>query len=299
MRQGVEYKRITKNDDGQRVDNYLLKIAKGVPKSRVYRAIRSGEVRVNKKRVKQNQRLVENDILRVPPLTVKEWSGRAVVLAEWERKKIQQSILAEEGDYIFINKPAGISVHSGTGESVGLIDRVQAFYADSLYLVHRLDRDVSGCLMIAKNRKGLVEIQNVWNSHLVNKIYHAIVFYDGREFEKIITSDIMSKAGKRQQAKTVIKVLEAYSGYLLLEVQIETGRKHQIRKHLSGVGLPIVGDEKYGDFRKNRSSLVGGGCPGLMLHAHEISIRTNFINKKVHAKYSVQFVEALEALVDK
>ena len=150
--------------------------------------------------------------------------------------------------------------------------------------------------MIAKSRKSLVEIQNVWNSHLVNKIYHAIVFFDGRKFEKIITSDIVTKTGKRQQAKTVIKVLETFSEYMLLEVRIETGRKHQIRRHLSEVGLPIVGDEKYGDYQKNRNSLVGKVCTGLMLHAHELSIRSDFINKKVSAEYSENFAKTLDVI---
>lgn len=296
MIQRVEYKRITKNDDGQRVDNYLLKIAKGVPKSRIYRAIRSGEVRVNKKRVKQNQRLVENDMLRVPPLATKEQNKRTVMLTERERKKIQQSILSEDGDFIFMNKPAGISVHSGTGQSVGLIDKMQAFYGEHLYLVHRLDRDVSGCLMITRSRKALVEIQSLWNSHLVNKIYHAIVFFDGRKVEKIITSSIKTKSGKDQYAKTMVKVLKAFPEYLLLEVQIETGRKHQIRRHLSEAGLPIVGDEKYGDYHKNKNSTIGSACSGLMLHARKLSIRSDFIQKEVVSEYGEHIMKALSLL---
>ena len=283
MIQTVQYLHCQHDDAGQRLDNFLIARYKSVPKSRIYRAIRKGEVRVNKSRAKQTQRLVTGDVVRVPPMTI---SASKAVSDEVDGPSID--VLFQDDSYMIVNKPAGVPVHSGSNFHRGIIDILCARYGDSVRLVHRLDRDVSGCLVIAKNRHALLSIQRMWLTDAVKKIYHAVVFYDDFPEFRSVDSDLRTESGKLQSARTEFVVLDRSDDCLLLEVYLHTGRKHQIRKHLSSVGLPIVGDKRHGDFAKNRT-FSGLKQQMLALHARTIVFDIDGIMKRSTAVYPDHF----------
>jgi 23S rRNA pseudouridine955/2504/2580 synthase len=277
----IEYVTIGENAEGQRVDNFLIAHIKGVPKSRLYRAIRSGEVRVNKKRVDATYRLVLEDSVRIPPLRQSEKSP--VFISSKSTDDIEAAILYEEPGFLVLNKPAGIPVHGGTQHSYGVIDALRKSRGDAAYLelVHRLDKGTSGCLLIAKKRSMLTAIQAQFNTDGLQKIYHCLVyglvmpahfFIDKplkknilQSGERLVKVDPMGKV-----AKTEIEVEWSEKNKSFLKVILHTGRTHQIRVHLQSVGYPLIGDDKYGDkiqdkvfFEKNPKRLY--------LHASQIS----------------------------
>ena len=263
---------VTQNDCGQRLDNFLLARDRSIPKSRIYRAIRSGEVRVNKKRAKADYRLVLNDVVRLPPLfsdqslSVKQITGDVTSLDEIE-------VLFESQDYLLVNKPAGEAVHAGSKIKTGLIDYLSHHRGEQLYLVHRLDRDVSGCLLIAKTRKALNHANQEWQNNRVVKIYHALVFQKGSVFEGRIQKPLLDQSGREQSAETIFSTKQSFNDNIaLLSVQITTGRKHQIRRHLASINCPIIGDRKYGDFQKNRSFSKTYHQTNTFLHARELQL---------------------------
>ncbi|MEC8882509.1 MAG: RluA family pseudouridine synthase [Pseudomonadota bacterium] len=266
-------------DQGQRIDNYLFKYFKRVPKSRVYRAIRGGEVRINGKRVKAVYKLIEGDVIRVPPIqqAVDDGDEAQLIIGQKEKDDMKARIIYEDDQYIIFNKNSGEAVHKGSGIKIGLIDKFQCVYGKEIYLAHRLDKDVSGCIMLTKNREAKKEIQAVWGTNKVEKKYWALVFLDSNTNKKEgdvfdINLSLKSENGKMQNARSEIEVLEVCSGYALLEVSLKTGRKHQIRRHLSESGMPIVGDCKYGNFSENKSFVKNNGEGRLMLHARSLKI---------------------------
>ena len=261
--------------EAQRIDNYLLRILKGVPKSHVYRVLRSGEVRVNSGRIKPEYRLKAGDRIRVPPIRIAEKK-------EPVARSLGLPVVHEDDALIVIDKPSGVAVHGGSGVSFGVIESLRAErpQAKLLELAHRLDRDTSGLLIVAKKRSALVELHRMLREGEVEKIYVALA--NGvparREFEireslhKYVTSQGERRVAVREDGKsaaTRVKVLKAGESFCLLELRLLTGRTHQIRVHLAHAGHPVLGDDKYGDFPLNRQLKV----KRLMLHAASLSFK--------------------------
>ena len=276
----VSFYQIGDEEAGQRVDNYLIARLKGVPKSRVYRLLRKGEVRVNKGRIKPDYRLQSGDSVRVPPIRVAEKAASAAPSAAL-RQHLQTNILYEDDQLLVIDKPSGLAVHGGSGQNLGLIEALRATRPDeTLELVHRLDKGTSGCLLVAKRRAALRGLQDQLRKHQVEKVYLALV--DGNwpkglnsvdaPLDKRTTASgekIVRPSREGKSAVTHFQVRKRLQGMTLLEVTLETGRTHQIRVHCQLAGHPLLGDDKYGDSERNQA-LRGRGLKRLFLHAHRL-----------------------------
>lgn len=266
--------------DGQRLDNYLIRHLKGVPKTHVYRIIRSGEVRVNKGRAAADTRVAAGDVVRVPPVRVSDRSPQSATQAAPPR---EFPLLLEDEHLIAIDKPAGVAVHGGSGVSFGVIEQLRRARpaARMLELVHRLDRETSGVLLVAKKRSALKALQHQFRERETGKTYLALVLGDWPERLKVIDAPLhkyLQADGERRvkvvakddaggmRAITLVKVRQRLPGFTLLEVTIKTGRTHQIRVHLAAQGHPIAGDDKYGDFDRNKA-LHKQGLKRMFLHA--------------------------------
>lgn len=293
--------------DGQRLDNFLLREIKGVPKTLVYRIIRSGEVRVDKARASADTKLLAGQVVRIPPLRLSETAGARddAPAAAATAPPRQFAVLWEDEHLLVIDKPAGVAVHGGSGVSFGVIEQLRRARPELrfLELAHRLDKETSGVLVLAKKRSALTAVQDQFRARLAHKQYLALVlgtwpakrkvidtplhkFVDGQGERRVrtvapgATHDDGSAMGKR--AITLVKPLRASTVTLdghaqpvsLLEVTIKTGRTHQIRVHLATEGHPIVGDAKYGDFAVNkrvvRSAALGAGR--MCLHAWQLRL---------------------------
>ena len=263
---------------GQRIDNFLIRNLKGVPKSHVYRILRSGEVRVNSGRIKPDYRLVDGDKVRVPPVRVASPEARPPA------RSLALPVVFEDDALIVIDKPSGVAVHGGSGISFGVIESLRAERprAKFLELAHRLDRDTSGLLMVGKKRTALVELHRMLRDGEVRKDYVAIVKGrwkgGGRKIDvplhKYVTAEGERRVSVRddgQQAISLFKPLAAGDTASMLDIRLMTGRTHQIRVHAAHVGHPILGDDKYGDFDLNRA-LVKQGVKRLFLHARQLSL---------------------------
>jgi 23S rRNA pseudouridine955/2504/2580 synthase len=259
----------------QRIDNFLLKRLRGVPKSHVYRVLRSGEVRVNSGRVGPDYRLQIGDRVRVPPVRVS-----AVVKTA---KPAEFPVVYEDAALLVIDKPAGIAVHGGSGVSYGVIESLRAArpQAKALELAHRLDRDTSGLLMVCKKRSALTAMHEQLREGRVEKVYTAIVkgapaeasFELSDPLHKYVTGSGERRVSVREggrAARTQVRVRKRGSEFSMLEVRLLTGRTHQIRVHLAHAGHPVLGDDKYGDFALNRD-LQRKGVKRLMLHAGRLA----------------------------
>lgn len=278
----VQFVTIDEDQSGQRIDNYLLARLKGVPKSRVYRLLRKGEVRVNKSRVKPEYRLEAGDLLRLPPVRVAEREPKAGP-GQGLQKLLQESILFEDKYLIVINKPSGIAVHGGSGINLGLIEAMRLSHPNNsfLELVHRLDRDTSGCLLIAKKRSVLRLLQDQMRHKKTQKLYMALVQGRWSKGLKRVDAPLLKttlKSGEwivrvnteGKPSVTHFTVKDYLHGASLLEAVLETGRTHQIRLHTKISGHPLAGDEKYGDEEFNRWSRQQG-LRRMFLHASNIS----------------------------
>ncbi len=274
---------------GQRIDNFLLRVCKGVPKSHIYRILRSGEVRVNKGRVDAQYRLVHGDIVRVPPVRI-----AAADLARADAGVVPPAafeILFEDDAMLVINKPAGVAVHGGSGVAFGVIEQLRAArpQAKFLELVHRLDRETSGILMLAKKRSALVGLHAQIRDNQLDKRYFACVHGDWaadwgrRRAVKAPLFKYLTPDGERRvrvqddglASHTVFNLVDRWPDYALLEAELKTGRTHQIRVHLAHLGLPIAGDAKYGDFALNKALARANAMPALkrmFLHAHRLRV---------------------------
>ena len=273
---------------GQRLDNYLLRELKGVPKTHVYRIIRSGEVRVNKGRAGADTRLAEGDLVRVPPVRVSE---RIEQKAENPAPAREFPVLLDDDWVLAIDKPAGVAVHGGSGVSFGVIEQLRRArpQARFLELVHRLDRETSGILLLAKKRSALTHLQNQFRERETGKIYLALVVGAWQASKKVIDTPLhkyLLESGERRVRTTtaddssgmrsvsLVRLRQRLPArqeaglpeFSLLEVTIKTGRTHQIRVHLASQGCPIAGDDKYGDFELNRH-LQRKGLKRMYLHA--------------------------------
>lgn len=284
-RPGVAMLTVDAESGGQRLDNFLLRHLKGVPKTHVYRLIRSGQVRVNGGRAGADARVQAGDQVRVPPVRVAERPAQAAGAAAPAR---EFPVLLEDEYLIAIDKPAGVAVHGGSGVSFGVIEQLrrargyqQAGGAHFLELVHRLDRETSGVLLIAKKRSALRHLQDQFRARSTDKTYLALVLGDWPEGLKVIDQPLHKylQAGGERRVRTVargdpdgmrsislVRVRQRLPGFTLLEVTIRTGRTHQIRVHLAAQGHPIAGDDKYGDFARNKA-LARRGLRRMFLHA--------------------------------
>ena len=267
---------------GQRLDNFLIRHLKGVPKTHVYRIIRTGEVRINKGRASADTRIQTGDVVRVPPVRVATPSPDAPVAPGREFP-----LLMEDDHMLAINKPAGVAVHGGSGVSFGVIEQLRQARpaARMLELVHRLDRETSGVLLVAKKRSALTRLQDQFRDRETGKTYLALVHGQWPSNKKVIDlplqryllPDGVGEGERRvriavltdpgaQRAITLVRVSRLVGDFSLLEVTIKTGRTHQIRVHLASQGYPIVGDDKYGDFSLNKR-LAAQGLKRMFLHA--------------------------------
>lgn len=274
----VTYHLIDKEQDiGQRLDNFLIKTLKGVPKSRIYRIIRAGEVRINKKRAKPDYRLQAQDIVRIPPVRVSEEVKPTHVPMQL-KQQLEAAILYEDNGLMVINKPAGLAVHGGSGLKWGLIEAYRSIRTDIQYLelVHRLDRETSGCLLLAKKSSVLKSLQQQWQNQKVQKIYWAICehTWQGKPQQTVAVPLLKNilKSGERMvtvsaQGKPAIShihLVKNQEQLCWLKVSIETGRTHQIRVHCAYIDHAVLGDTKYG------KTMMHESAPRLFLHAQKI-----------------------------
>ena len=265
---------------GQRIDNYLLKRLKRVPKSHLYKLIRKGQLRVNGKRVKPEYKLCLEDIVRIPPLHLAEEKPGFIPPRLVE--KIESSVLFENSQLLVIDKPAGVPVHRGSGVDFGIIDVLKRWRQDTPHwsLVHRLDRDTSGCLLIARDRQILLTLQDMFRQRTITKQYLALTVGHWQRLRTTI--DISLRKNTLQDGKRLVEVdadgkpalshfqvMQEYQNTSLTRVSIETGRTHQIRVHAQSAGHPLAGDLRYGDRAFNKS-MRKTGLKRLFLHAYRL-----------------------------
>ena len=266
---------------GQRVDNYLTKRLKGVPKSHVYRILRSGEVRVNSRRVGPEYRVRAGDRLRLPPLRTARPPAAA---RQPPAFRLKADVIYEDEFLLVINKPSGVAVHGGSGISHGIVELLRLERPDArfLELVHRLDRDTSGVLLLAKRRSALTALHRQLREGAVQKLYSVLVkgnWRDNKRSVKLPLHKYVLASGERRvavkgdgsPAHTVFRLERNWMGCSLLEAELKTGRTHQIRVHLAHLGFPVAGDDKYGDFALNKQ-LARQGLKHMFLHARKVVI---------------------------
>jgi 23S rRNA pseudouridine955/2504/2580 synthase len=317
---------VTVDEDsaGQRLDNFLMRELKGVPKTHVYRIIRSGEVRINKGRASADTRIQAGDVVRLPPVRVSErmdqkaqqMASQILAQASGKAPAKEFTILFEDDSFLALDKPAGVAVHGGSGVSFGVIEQLRMArpQAPFLELVHRLDRETSGILLVAKKRSALKILQDQFRERETGKTYLAMVLGQWPENKKVLDKSLhkyllAAKDGAEGERRvkvvakddpngmpslSLVKVRAVTGtpstvggdprGYSLLEVTIKTGRTHQIRVHLASEGMPIVGDDKYGDFDHNKALARGDGVDPfkrMFLHAWRFQCKHPATGKKV------------------
>ena len=261
--------------EGQRIDNFLLRICKGVPKSHVYRILRSGEVRVNKGRIGPEYRLRSGDAVRVPPMRLAAMSTAPVPAREF-------APVFEDEALLVVDKPSGVAVHGGSGVSFGVIEQLRQSRSQAkfLELAHRLDRETSGLLILAKKRAALAQLHDMFREGVVAKRYLALVKGRWRnvlQHVRLPLHKYLTEGGERRvsvseegkAAHSIVRLVARWENFSLVEVELKTGRTHQIRVHLAHLGFPLAGDDKYGDFALNRD-LQRAGLKRMFLHAAKL-----------------------------
>lgn len=312
----VNHITVQAHEAGQRLDNYLIKILKGVPKSHIHRIIRGGEVRINKGRTHADVRIETGDVVRIPPIRVAEKvapNQKMIPSRDFE-------IVFEDDCLIVLNKPSGVAVHGGSGVSFGVIEQLRQSRPEAKYLelVHRLDKDTSGLLMIAKKRSALVKLHEMLRNDHPKKVYLALgvgawdkslrhvqlpLFkYTGAAGEKMVRVDEHG-----QSAHTIFQVLNTFSGSLthsvgisalsLVQATLKTGRTHQIRVHMQSQNCPIAGDERYGDYQANKR-LQKLGLKRMFLHAYILELDHPMTGERLYLKAELpqdlrEFVDGL------
>ncbi|PVV20628.1 MAG: 23S rRNA pseudouridine(955/2504/2580) synthase [gamma proteobacterium symbiont of Ctena orbiculata] len=269
---------------GQRIDNFLMRHLKGVPKSYIYRILRKGEVRVNKGRVKAPYKIQAGDLVRIPPVRT-DRSEAPPRPSEQLRTILEQAVVYEDERLMVLNKPSGMAVHGGSGVSSGIIEALRLIRPDErhLELVHRLDRETSGCLMISKRRSSLRMLHELIRENRVDKRYLALLAGSWRKGSRVVDMPLKKntlQGGERvvrvdaegKPAETRYKRLQRFKEATLVEVELITGRTHQIRVHSAWLGSPVLGDSKYGEDAANRR-FREMGLKRLFLHAHQVSFR--------------------------
>jgi 23S rRNA pseudouridine955/2504/2580 synthase len=303
---GVRFLEVDAASAGQRIDNFLLRELKGVPKSYIYRILRRGEVRVNKGRVKALYRLKQGDSIRIPPVRVAE-ASTPVSPPSGLAQRLEQAVVYEDDRFLVLNKPSGVAVHGGSGMDFGVIEAMRAIRptARHLELVHRLDRDTSGCLLISKRNSALRTLHELIRQNQVDKRYLALLAGSWRKGSQVVRAALRKntlQGGERvvrvaadgKPAETRFRRLQRFPRATLVEVDLMTGRTHQIRVHSAWLGSPVLGDDKYGDADANKWARQLG-LKRLFLHAH--SLRFRWPGEKEPREYVAPLPEALEGFL--
>lgn len=305
----VSFIEVGEDQDGQRLDNFLMSRLKGVPKSHLYQLIRKGEIRINKKRSKPSDRLAQHDMIRLAPIRVAQ-ANEPVPISNNMRDLLKSCVLFENDYLLILNKPAGLAAHGGSAISAGLIELARQAWPDvkSLELVHRLDKDTSGCIVLSKKTQALKAMQQLFKTDGLQKIYLALVGgywpaklrlldaplckYLLQSGERMVKVDRDGKA-----AETLVRVKQRLQHCTLLEVTLKTGRTHQIRVHTQHAGFPVLGDVKYGHTQANET-MAKQGMKRMFLHAHSLSFidPLNGATIEVTAPLDKPWLEALEKL---
>ena len=285
----IQYIDIDESSEDQRIDNFLFKIFKDVPKNHIFKIIRNGEVRVNKKRIKTLYKLKINDVVRIPPIEFIEKKERK------PSSKFKPHIIYEDDWLLVVNKPSGLAVHGGSGIDFGLIEHMRHLKSEYkfLELVHRIDKNTSGVIVIAKKRSALRSMQELFRNKKIKKNY--LVAVKGNwDFKKKEVSlrlekkqtpeghhvNVVEDPLRGKLSKSIFYLVKQIQHKSLLSAQIITGRTHQIRVQLAFLGFPVLGDDKYGDFALNKK-LHSSGLKRMFLHAHKLSFFHPFTNEKV------------------
>ncbi len=270
----------------QRIDNFLMKHFKTLPKARIYKAIRKGEIRVDSKRINPMAKLIVGQIVRVPPFMVSNESTPPVFrISDAAKATLEQAVLYEDESILILNKPAGWAAHGGTGAKLGIIEALNTMNKrdEPLYLVHRLDKGTSGCMLIAKSRPILTQLHELMRKNQIQKTYECLVVgrwpHDLTDLTAPLLRQtnhshqkmIVSSAGKSAHTKILSFQNLKGTGLTKLTIQLETGRMHQIRVHCADAGRPILGDERYGNIDANKR-FEAQGITGLQLHASTLSV---------------------------
>ena len=302
----VIYVEINEDNCDQRLDNFLISRLKGVPKSRIYRLVRKGEVRVNKGRVDIKYRLAAGDVVRIPPVRVAERSEESFV-PKGLQAALQQGILFEDDGFMVINKPAGFAVHGGSGVSSGIIEGLRLIRPEArfLELVHRLDKDTSGCLLIAKKRSALRKLQEFFRNSEIKKTYQALLAGQWDRKKLTVTAPLLkniSKGGERivvisqagKAAETLFTRIKLFRNATLVEASPKTGRTHQIRVHAASLGHAIVGDDRYGSDEINKL-FKNKGYKRMFLHAETLKFNHPVTDEKmtISAPLPLQLINLL------
>ena len=273
----VKKLKVNADNEGRRIDNYLLSIYKSVPKSKIYKIIRKGEVRVNSSRIKAHYKLCINDLIRIPPnLDTSETINKII-----EKKDIKNhisDILYEDANYLILNKNKGISVHGGTKHFVGLIDIVRKKFGENIDLCHRLDKDTTGCIVFAKNKKSVKHFNETLKNQNITKTYNAILVGNLKKNIKIDTPIYKEDPLKIKNSLSKFKIIKNMKNCTFVEVQIYSGRTHQIRLHASSINHPVLFDDKYGDHIFNKS-LTNITTKKIALHSKSIIFKDISSNK--------------------
>jgi 23S rRNA pseudouridine955/2504/2580 synthase len=278
----VRYVTVDEQHAGQRLDNFLIRLSKGVPKSHIYRIVRSGEVRINRGRAAADQRVLTGDEIRIPPMRTTTRANGV------PRPRAMLPVVFEDEHLIVVDKPAAMAVHGGSGISFGVIEQIRAArpHQPFLELAHRLDRDTSGLLLLAKSRRALLQVHAMLRQGLVEKHYLVLVagqWLNDRQHVRLALSKGAGPGAAKVRvdpeggaaAHTVFELRERLKGFALLDAELRTGRTHQIRVHLAHLGFPIVGDDKYGAFELNRRMArgeFGAKLSRMFLHAWRLRL---------------------------
>ena len=292
----VKKLKVNADNEGRRIDNYLLSIYKSVPKSKIYKIIRKGEVRVNSSRIKAHYKLCINDLIRIPPnLDTSETINKII-----EKKDIKNhisDILYEDANYLILNKNKGISVHGGTKHFVGLIDIVRKKFGENIDLCHRLDKDTTGCIVFAKNKKSVKHFNETLKNQNITKTYNAILVGNLKKNIKIDTPIYKEDPLKIKNSLSKFKIIKNLKNCTFVEVQIYSGRTHQIRLHASSINHPVLFDDKYGDHIFNKS-LTNITTKKIALHSKSIIFKDISSNKiEIYADLPQSFKIMIDELV--
>lgn len=288
---------ITEERAGQRLDNFLIARYRELPKSHIYRIVRSGEVRINSKRVKPMVKLCVGDVVRIPPITARARGKIKITPQTCDR--FEQRIVTENKDFMIIDKPSGLAVHSGTANIYGAVDIIKAMRPkDDIALVHRIDKMVSGCLMVSKNRRTLLSLHRLLRNAEMQKSYLALVSGHWKRARVVDFSLERQEEGQTVDPRGKVALSrfspsDYYSHFTLMDISIMTGRTHQIRVHASHSKHPIAGDEKYGDFTINRA-MHKRGLRRIFLHASHLA----FDWYGVRQEFRIPLPDELQKILD-
>lgn len=289
----VQWLQITENNCEQRLDNFLMSYLKGVPKTRIYRMVRKGEVRVNKGRVDVSYKLALGDVVRIPPVRVAE-AKEEVIVQPTLKYSLENHVLFEDDGFIVLNKPSGFAVHGGSGINSGIIEALRQLRPQQkfLELVHRLDKETSGCLLIAKKRSVLKLLHEMFRGDGMQKTYLALLVGQFKRKKQWVDAPLLknvSQGGERmvtvsqagKAAETLFTRVETFAEATLVRAEPKTGRTHQIRVHAAWLGHPIVGDSRYGEDGVNKA-FKKRGYKRLFLHAEQLKFVHPVTGKPLH-----------------